>query len=1270
MPATTQSTATSPVTAVRAPARATAPTRRASSSTPLPTFIPSSAPALRLAGGAPHGRPALTLSGPGEPLPQAVRERLEPGFGADLGAVRVHQGDAAARLALDRGARAFAYGHHIVLGEGASPHDLGLMAHEIAHVLQQRGAPAVQRCSGGVCTCGGACGSGSRYEQEAARASESVSAGGTFVVTGQTSSAIPQHAPEEEGWLEGKIWGLLEEFAPNLVPIIRRGPEGVLDWIKDKVTGAIRSFVDTVMAPVRTIATTGRWLQGQFAPLLAWMQDAAAKIAQNDCKPITEAAQKIEDLAAKIITPVVEKLQEVAGKVGDFLKGVWDKFGAPVWEFIKKYAGQQWEQLQQLGEWIWDKAAPVRKLAARAWTWLKNKIGIGEGPEGQNGILQWIQGKAGAAWDWVQAKLEPYKKQITTVATVVGGIALLISPAGPVLLAGAAIVGVVQGVRWIRANLAGGNAIVRARTYAQTVLIPQIMGAIGKMTGAVTRMASSVSGKLGEFSAGLGRVVGAAASTALNFLVDAAQWLADKAVELAAWATEKLTALADWIQKGLERLRAFLQPVMDFLAKVGNLLLDIYGLPLLLAGALWNKIPRCIRDPFVDWIVPLILRQIDIFKELVKDNEAWQKTKADVMNIIRLVFVTKDLLGAVRATFHLILRVFNVPVELLMKVVQKAAVAWDTVIAAPIKFLKNCVRTVGRGLQIYWSHLKDNLLFGLEGWLFGELAEKGISKPKSWTDPWDLMQLALDVMGLSMNHVFDLMEQRFEKTTVDKLRVWYGRLSRVWNWIMEMRGKKPAEVTKEIISGAKDFAKSILEGIVTWIVEKVSAELATMAAAAAASAGLSEVLDAVRRIYRAIKTAVRWMRTILEMVNSTLDSVLNIAAGAIEPAAVILESALKRATPAVIGFLGDQVGLGGIADKIREIIDKLRAKVDAAILAIIDKLRSFFSAIAQGAKDVVGAFFQWWKAKLALKGADGKPHSVYFSGGGSDAEPIFASDPMPVEKFIDSIAGEAENKQQPRAGYIKQVRDLLKDIKNAQKRFDKATDDAAKDKAAKEIDKAFRAMGTPLEQLAGGSAFATETNPLPIDYPKRRWSLYPTIYIGPLAEKRVPQSKLANRDIAGVRTLLTAAEEKAWSLQGFAIREYRPTQAGSLPNGNGPLGIAQAYRTEPGLKIELKPGNTEGGGKINKVVRPYGYRAKEEDSAESRDGDHLVEMQLGGPNILANLWPLDASENRSGGSTTASMKVPLPAGGQIEMGELKKRALSGTRTWLIIKRTL
>jgi hypothetical protein len=994
-------------------------------------------------------------------MPLETALRLERAFGVDLGGVRVHTDAAATRAAVDLSARAFTLGSDIYLGPGQRATDMPLMAHEAAHVIQQSGRGSVAARSPAPLTSAPP-GPASAVETEAAAASRAATSRQSFAVTGHATAGQPQLEEESEGFIARTVWGLLDEFAPNLVPIIRRGPEGVYEWVKERVSGAVQSLVDTVMAPVRTIAGAGRFLHTHFAPLITWMQEAAARIAQNDCGPITEAAQKIEDMAARVITPVVEKIQDIAGRVGSFFQGLWDKFGAPVWDFIKQYAGRQWDQLKQLGEWIWDKTAPVRRLASRAWTWLKNKIGIGEGPEGQNGILQWIQGKARAAWDWVQAKLAPYKRQITTALTVIGGIAVMISPAGPIILAGAAIYGVIQGVRWIRANMAGGNAIVRARAYAQTVMIPQIMAAINRMTTAVTRMASSVSGKLGEFSNTIGGLVGAAASTALQFLVDGAQWLAEKAIELAAWATEKLTVLARWIGTGLQRLIAFLQPILDFLGRVGRLLIDIYGLPLLIAGSLWNRIPRCIRDPFVDWIIPLILRQIDIFKELVRDNEAWQKTKSDVMNIIRLVFVNKDLLGAIRATFHLILRVFNVPIELLQQVVAKAAVAWDVVIAAPIKFLKNAVKTVGRGLQIYWSKLKENLLYGLEGWLFGELAEKGITRPNSWTDPWDLAQFVASILGLSMAHIFDLLETRINPATVAKLRVWWARLSRAWEWIMEQRGKKPAEVTSGIIEGAKDFAKTILEGIVIWIVERVSLELATMAAAAAASAGLSEVLDAVRRVYRAIKTAVRWMRTILEMVNTTLDSVLIIAAGTLEPAANLLANAMKRATPAVIGFLGDQVGLSGVGEKLREIIDKLRAKVDRAILVIIDRIKALFEAIAQGVREAVGALLEWWKRKIRLRGGDGHAHELSFAGERRSAILMVSTTPRTVASLVDSVAEGPSGRQSPASGHISSARSQLATIDT-----ERARPEADQAAAATNIDRAMTSIAAPVEGLLG-----------------------------------------------------------------------------------------------------------------------------------------------------------------------------------------------------------
>ena len=220
-----------------------------------------------------------------------------------------------------------------------------------------------------------------------------------------------------------------------------------------------------------------------------WVRDAAVKISQNDCSPLREAADKIEAVASKVIGYVVDKLQPLFTKVKEWGNALWDKIGAPIWGWIKDYAAWHWNMLQKLGNWVWDNTAWIRGKAAQVWTWIKNKLGIGDGPEGQNGILQWVQAKLNAAWDKIKTKLASYQAQILAVAKVVGVVALAVSPAGPIMAAGAAVYGVVQAVRWIKANWRG-NLVVQARAYLQQTLIPALLGVAKKLGNAVNGVAT------------------------------------------------------------------------------------------------------------------------------------------------------------------------------------------------------------------------------------------------------------------------------------------------------------------------------------------------------------------------------------------------------------------------------------------------------------------------------------------------------------------------------------------------------------------------------------------------------------------------------------------------------------------------------------------------------------------------------------------------------------------------------------------------------------
>jgi hypothetical protein len=98
------------------------------------------------------------VSQPGRQLDAATRGFFEPRFGLDLSAVRVHSEGHAGEAARAVGARAFAVGENIVFAPNqfapSSVSGRHLLAHELAHVVQQRGgAPGRVRRAPPANTC-------------------------------------------------------------------------------------------------------------------------------------------------------------------------------------------------------------------------------------------------------------------------------------------------------------------------------------------------------------------------------------------------------------------------------------------------------------------------------------------------------------------------------------------------------------------------------------------------------------------------------------------------------------------------------------------------------------------------------------------------------------------------------------------------------------------------------------------------------------------------------------------------------------------------------------------------------------------------------------------------------------------------------------------------------------------------------------------------------------------------------------------------------------
>ncbi|HZI55928.1 MAG TPA: DUF4157 domain-containing protein, partial [Verrucomicrobiae bacterium] len=987
-PARPQTPAPAPV---RAPAQPPSPSPANSPAVVLaPATTPAAAGTLT-----PEIAKLVSNQGGGDPLPSSVLAQLETALDVPLGLVRVHS-DARTRAVVDgSGSRAFTYGLHIYLGSQANITDVALMAHEITHVIQQQGRPVLQMYT--------TMSTGDTFEHEAHRVSSAVQQGRRATVEKRTGGARVQGfwpVSQIVDWIEDRAWDLVNRFAPDLVPIIRKGP---LTWLKEKITAAVDAIVDTVMAPVRAITGLASALRGHFANLLAWLRDAASKIARGDCSSITEAAHKIHEVFMGIASPIIERIQGFARRVRNFFGDLWDRFGAPVWAFLRRIGGAVWERIQSFGRWIWDITAPIRRALMRAWRWIKNKLGIGEGPEGQNGILQWVQRKAQTAWDdYILPFIERFRRPLL----IVGGILLMLSPAGPIIAIGAIAYGVIRGVQAIRQYFGTRGGIVNGRNILQNEIIPGIVSTINRVAAFLREKAQFLADKLNSVVGSLGNAAGAVAGTIIGFIARGLTWLAERFGELVNWVMDHVMSFVNWVGSVLQRLVTFLQPVLDFLRRVAAVVRNIMRIGYEFGARIWNAIPACIRDPFIDFFIPLILRQIPFFSELGATPEAWQQTRASIMLLVRQIFRDFDLWGAMRTAFGIVVRALRIPIDLIRQLIEKASRAWDLVLAAPIRFIRSALQAILRGVGRFVGNFLSHLWYGVQGWLFNAVSDRGITPPSSWTDFRAVFGFVLDVLGISLDHVLDLLATRIGRPAVSRIRTMIRVLTGVWEWVSVAIREGPAGVWRMIVERLRDLGNMVLETAVRWVMTRIMAIVGARLAAMAASAGLSAVLEAVYAVYQAIQTALEYARRIIQVLITVFDTIIQIAQGVIDPAAGMVESGLRMIMPVVIGFLANYAGLGGIGDRIREIIDGVRSRVDQAILWLIDRALAAGRWILDRLRAGVAAVVGWWQRRIPFQSRSGESHTLFARGEPPNVRLMVATQEQRVsEKIAEIIEG-------------------------------------------------------------------------------------------------------------------------------------------------------------------------------------------------------------------------------------------------------------------------
>ncbi|HEU4422219.1 MAG TPA: hypothetical protein VFR67_06720 [Pilimelia sp.] len=358
--------------------------------------------------------------------------------------------------------------------------------------------------------------------------------------------------------------------------------------------------------------------------------------------------------------------------------------------------------------------------------------------------------------------------------------------------------------------------------------------------------------------------------------------------------------------------------------------------------------------------------------------------------------------------------------EMLLGVLARAANAIGRIIQDPIGFLGNLVGAVRTGVTNFAANIVEHLKTGLQGWLLGSLSEAGVELPDKF-DLKGIVQLVLSLLGVTWANIrARIVKQIPERVmaalegSVEFIRVIATEgVGGLWKWIVEKLG----DLREMVMDQIQDFViTKIVKAGITWLVSLLNPAAA--------------FVRACKMIYDIVMFFVEKASQIKEFVDSILDSIESIASGGVGAVAGYIERTLARTLPVVLGFLASVLGLGGISDHIKKILQTIQrpimAVVDSLVAGAIRVGKKLLGGPAAWVAGKAGAAKRWlgekagaakeWAAarfggaRLPFEMA-GEPHHLIVAPGETFALQV-ASTPRPV---ADALADELRRAEQEQA---------------------------------------------------------------------------------------------------------------------------------------------------------------------------------------------------------------------------------------------------------------
>ncbi|WP_299441109.1 DUF4157 domain-containing protein [uncultured Aquimarina sp.] len=411
-----------------------------------------------------------------------------------------------------------------------------------------------------------------------------------------------------------------------------------------------------------------------------------------------------------------------------------------------------------------------------------------------------------------------------------------------------------------------------------------------------------------------------------------------------------------------------------------------------------NMTPQSIVQLFVDlwnsFSIDDLLNPIDAFIRIIERfGEPIGRLIAFVAEIVRIVIVA-------------ILEIMNFPFELIGNIITRSLQAMEDIKRDPIGFLKNILRAIKEGFVKFFDNIVTHLINGVMGWLMRELRDAGIPELTDFSLQ-GVISWVLEVLGLSMERIWEKLAEhpRIGPERVARIRGAINTLEGIWTFIKDVQERGIAAIWDKIQEQLSNLWNVVIDAVKNFVMTRIITQITARLLSMLDPTGIMAVVNGAMAFFSAVQSFIQYLREMLEVINSFVNGVADIAQGNVATAADYLERTMGQSMPVVIGFLANQVGLGGIGARIAEIIGSVRALIDEALTWLVNKavdtgmaLLDRVMAAGASARDAVLG----WLGLRKRFTTEGETHNIFLRGSARNVQLWVASDEMPFTTLLSN----------------------------------------------------------------------------------------------------------------------------------------------------------------------------------------------------------------------------------------------------------------------------